>query len=338
MTVPAAATDVLSVGIDVGGTKTALVVTDAGDRLHASQVVATDGADIVGQLAGLVSRAAGVIRPATISAVGVAAPGHVDERAGTVRLAVNLHQVELDLRGAIEDALGIPCRVEHDARAAAIWLDAEARNEGRASRGLAYLSVGTGISAGVVLDGQPLRGADGLAGEIGHLVADPDGPRCGCGLRGCLEAVASGPAIARRAAELVAAAEQATSLPARPTAEQVFESAALGDAVARRVVDETAAHLARAVRGLALAFGVERVVIGGGVARAGTALSEPLLAAIARERDESPLVDDALARATVELVAADSFAGARGAALIARRALASTGPHAAGGKGVDREQ
>ena len=170
-----------------------------------------------------------------------------------------------------------------------------------APRDLAYLSVGTGISAGIVLDGRMLRGANGLAGEVGHVSADPADGRCACGLIGCLEHVAAGPAIARAAREAVAGGRASTLGPdATPT--DVFRAAQAGDALATELATTFAERLARAIRGLVLTLGVSHVVIGGGVAGAGEALLEPVLEAIGRERAASPLVDAAFADARVEIL------------------------------------
>jgi glucokinase len=308
----------LAVGIDLGGTKTAMVVTDATDRLLHEETVTTDRAHVADQVLQLVERATAAFPPERggIEGAGIAAPGHVDPHNGIIRLAVNLDGAEIPLARLVGEATGLPCVVEHDARAAAAWL---VKRDG--TRDLAYLSIGTGISAGLVIDGRLLRGAVGLAGEIGHTVADPNGPICTCGLRGCLEAVAAGPAIAR---EAQARREMGPSggVHAVGTAEAVFEAAAAGDLVARSVVDDVAGHLARAIRALILGFGVSRIVIGGGVAGAGEHLLGPLLAAIEQERSQSPLVDAAFSSATIDLLPPAAKAGARGAAALIRDALA----------------
>jgi predicted NBD/HSP70 family sugar kinase len=227
---------------------------------------------------------------------------------------VNLSGGELRLAALVGDATGLPTVVEHDARAAAAWLY---QRDGTAN--LAYLSLGTGISAGLVLGGLLLDGATGLAGEIGHVIADPDGPVCACGLRGCLEAVAAGPAIARLARERYEAS--GTAVPAGATAGWVFDAATRGDEIAMSVVTTVAGHLARAMRALVLGYGIDRIVVGGGVAAAGDALLEPILEAIAEERRVSPLVDAAFSVVTIDVLSPELNAGARGAAAIARDAL-----------------
>lgn len=323
MTTDGTARGVLNAGVDIGGTKTAVVITDEHDRLvyHAQQP--TDRNRLAEKITEALRVAVGESeKVGKVAAIGIAAPGQVDSASGSVHLAVNLGSHDVDLRGPVMHALGRPCVVEHDTRAAAIWLYHTAAREGRPPAGLAYLAVGTGVSAGIVMDGRVVRGAKGLAGEVGHTVADPDGPQCACGLRGCLEALTSGPSIARRAGA--------------PSAEAVFARADAGDSDAADSVAEAAAHLARAVRSLVLAFGVDQVVVGGGVAGAGESLRRPLMAAIDDERRRSALVERAFAGTTVSLLPPETAAGARGAALVARLAVAG---HAAatGGKGVSRE-
>lgn len=306
-------------GLDVGGTKIAALATDADGRVLGERTAPVDGAPLEQRIVVIARQLLDELRDAPpLCAVGVAVPGQVDPALGTLRLAVNLEARDLAIGPIVSAALGAPCFVEHDARAVAAWL--HATGDGR---GLAYLSIGTGISAGIVVDGALVRGEDGLAGEIGHLVADPAGPACPCGLRGCLEAVASGPAIAASAAALMRAG--ATSdLPAHPTTADVFAAARDGDTLAQRVVSDAAAHVARAVRGLVLAFGVQRVVVGGGVTRAGDAFMQPVLQALDGERMASALVQRALPRTAVELLASERNAGPLGAVAVARIGLART--------------
>ncbi len=314
---PAApAATMLTVGIDVGGTKTSCVVTDADDRLLMHEVEPTNAAHLAEQVAALARRAVGQFAAnagGAIAAVGVAVPGRVETDSGRIALAVNLGGRDLNLGRDLESTLGLPCFIEHDARAAAIWVNAQDST----TADLAYLAIGTGISTGIVLNGRVLRGANGLAGEVGHVSAEPAGGACACGLHGCLEVVAAGPHIARMAREALATG-RATMLPVEPTAADVFHAAAAGDALAQELVQGVAKSLARAIRALVLTLGVNHIVIGGGVAAAGEALLGPVLAAIDAERAASPLVDAAFREATVELLSPNAEAGARGAAQIAR--------------------
>jgi predicted NBD/HSP70 family sugar kinase len=236
-------------------------------------------------------------------------------------VAVNLGITNLPLGPMLQTVLGVPTFVEHDARAAALWLSQQAVDRSaKAPPSVAFLAIGTGISAGVVLDGALFRGDNSVAGEVGHVVADPEGAVCACGLRGCLETVAAGPAIGRQADEAMAAGRSSILSP-HSSAADVFRASAAGDEVAAEITDRVADHLARAIRSLALTLGIRRVVIGGGVAAAGPALLEPIRSHIARERAASPLVEAALGDATVELLSPTEAPGARGVAAIARHRI-----------------
>lgn len=325
------------VGIDIGGTKTAALVVDEEDRVLGRAERPTQRANPV-DVAVAAARAAledAGVDPGSLSAVGVAVPGDVDGTAGVVRLAVNLDARDLPLGALMEERLGAPCFVEHDARAAAVWLSGRLGSEGD----LAYLSIGTGIAAGIILGGQPLAGDNGLAGEIGHCVADPAGPLCPCGLTGCLEAIASGPAVARAARSAIDAGETSVLAahgpaagapgdagPVQLTAEAVYAAAAQGDELAARVTDAAAAALGRAARALVLGYGVSRVVIGGGPSRAGSAFTEPLQRHLAAERAASALVRRAFL-APVEVLAPDAQPTVWGAISVARSGLLRTSRH-----------
>ncbi len=310
----------LVAGVDVGGTKTLVVVTDRQDRVLYEHAAPTDRSALVDQIAGLVDDARRHLRQ-DVAAVAVAIPGHVDPADGSVSMAVNLGITHLPLGSMLQAELGVPVFVEHDARAAALWLSRQAVDGwADAPASIAFLAIGTGISAGIVLDGAVLRGDNNFAGEVGHLVADPDGVVCACGLRGCLETIAAGPGIARQAAEAIAAG-RSTVLSPDASAGDVFRAASAGDEVALEITDRVADHLARAIRSLALTLGVKRVVIGGGVAAAGPALLEPIRSRILRECADSPLVQAALGDASVELLSPTEAPGARGAAAIARHRI-----------------
>jgi glucokinase len=310
----------LVAGLDVGGTKISVVVTDARDRTLYEHVAPTDRSSLVCQIAGLVDDARRELRQ-DFAAVGVAIPGHVDPEDGSVSMAVNLGITHLPLGQLLQTELGVPTFVEHDARAAALWLSEQgADGSAETPTSVAFLAIGTGISAGVILDGELLRGDNSFAGEVGHVVSDPDGAVCACGLRGCLETIAAGPAIARQADEALAAG-RSTVLSPHSDAADVFRAGSAGDAVAVEITERVADHLARAIRALVLTLGVKRVVIGGGVAAAGPALLEPIRSRIAHERGASPLAQAAMGDVTVDLLSPTQAPGARGAAAIARHRI-----------------
>jgi predicted NBD/HSP70 family sugar kinase len=228
-------------------------------------------------------------------------------------MAVNLGWHDFGLRDALEARIGRPVVVENDARAAAIGL--HQRGVAGQCDDLAYLAVGTGIAAGVILDGRLHRGARGLAGEIGHAIAESDGPRCVCGQYGCLEAFAAGPSIARRATEQGLATT---------TAKAVYQAAAAGDPVATALTEDVARRLAWAIHVLVMTYDVERVVVGGGVSHAGGPFTDPLRRELDRLRAASDLAGELLPADIVVVLPPEAEAGAWGAVAVARTADAGT--------------
>ena len=280
----------LVAGVDVGGTKTSIVVTDDRDRILYEHVAPTDRSSLVGQIAGLVDDARRQLRQ-DVAAVGVAIPGHVDPEDGSVSMAVNLGITHLPLGPMLQTELGVPIFVEHDARAAALWLSEQAADgSAQAPASVAFLAIGTGISAGVVLDG--------AAAPRRQQLCRRGGPRRRrSGREPSARAVCA--AASRRSPPVRRSLARPTRrwLPvAAPSCRRIrvpqMSSAPVsaGDEVAVEIIDRVADHLARAIRSLALTLGVKRVVIGGGVAAAGPALLEPIRSRIARERAASPLV------------------------------------------------
>jgi len=314
----------LLVGVDVGGSKIAVLVTDPtanvrGRYTQSTQVGAPERAvAVIGRAIDAALADAGADLGA-VAAVGVGVPGRVDPIEGTVTQAVNLGWHDLPLGPRLAKALGVPVGLENDVRAAAIGLR-ERRVLGDVED-FAYVSVGTGIAAGIVLDGRLRRGPRGMAGEIGHVVIEPDGPACPCGLRGCLETLAAGPAVARRAADAMASGARSSLAGIDPlAAADVYEAAVAGDALAIRVADDVARLLARAIHLLVMTYDVEVVAVGGGVARAGDAFLDPLLRALDELRDASPLAAEVLVPGVVHLLSAPDT-GAWGAIAVARLAL-----------------
>ena len=270
MRVPGAA-----VGIDVGGTKIATLLVDRDGRVLARDVRPTPADD---QEATLEAMAQGVrsLPSGEAVAVGVSAAGLID-REGVMRFSPNLAWRDVPLAAHASQALGLPTTAENDNNAAA-W--GEYRyGAAQGSRALLLVGVGTGIGGGIVLDGRLYRGAAGFAGEIGHIVLQPDGPECGCGNRGCWERLGSGSAITERAVASIgrhehsSLAEMSGGDPARVTGPMVSEAARTGDAVAQEILVETGRWLGVGIAGLVNVLDPDLVVVGGGAAGAG----EPLL-------------------------------------------------------------
>jgi glucokinase len=289
------------VAIDLGGTAMkGAVVREPGalDHVQTRPTGREDGPDaVLERLAAFAAELAAAAGEPPIAA-GVAVPGIVDEEKGVARSSVNVGWRDVPLRDRLEPRLGVPVAVGHDVRAAA-------RAEGRlgAARGHAdwlLVTVGTGVGAAVVVGGTPYGGAHGTGGELGHVVVAPGGPPCGCGARGCVEALASAAAIAERHGGGVSARE-------------VARRAAAGDARAAPVWGEAVDALAAGLAAYVMVMDPQLVVVGGGVAGAGDALFEPLAAGL-RERlafvPAPPVVAAALG----------AEAGCHGAALMALEA------------------
>jgi len=307
----------LRVGVDIGGSKVAVLVADATGAVVGRELAPSVAADpdlAIKQIAAVI-RSAVAAAGATmddVEAVGVGVPGRVDRTTGTVTFAVNLGWQHLPLGERLAATLGVPVAVENDVRTAAAGLHQRAPF-GRIDD-LAYLSIGTGISAGIVLGGRLHRGVRGVAGEIGHVVLEPGGPRCACGLDGCFEALAAGSAIARSARDAVATGQSTTlATLAEPTAEDVFAAAAQGDGVATAIVDRATTWIARMVHALVLTYDVRLVAIGGGVSKAGDPLLDRIRAALDAICVGSPFARELLSETDVRLLSPDLEIGPWGA-------------------------
>lgn len=319
------------VGVDIGGTKTALLVCDPAGTVLARSVAPTAvgspdrAADAIATLVESALGEANVAR-GDVAALGVGVPGRVDREDGHVTLAVNLDWHDLPLGARLTARLGIPTVLENDVRAAALGL--HRRRLFGSVESLALLAIGTGIAAGVVLDGVLHRGANGLAGEVGHVIAVPGGSVCACGNRGCFETIAAGPSIAARARAGWAARgngrahdQLQTDATGATGADGVFAAAAQGDVVAIDVIESTGRAIAWGIHLLALTYDVERIVIGGGVSQAGEPFMAPIRRELDRYRATSPLAAEILLPDLVQLLPPGADAGAWGAVTIARDSL-----------------
>lgn len=229
----------------------------------------------------LVERAGG-----RILGLGVGAPGPLDTARGVVLLTPNLGWVDMPLRDRLAEATGLRTALDNDANCAILgetWVGAA-----RGARYAIGMTIGTGIGGGIVLEGRLHHGAADCAGEIGHVTIEMNGRRCGCGNYGCLEAYASGPAIAMRAVEQLRLGTESVLGNLvngdydRVTAQTVFAAAQDGDELALEVVRDTARYLGTGVANLINIFNPDLFVIVGGVTQAGEALFEPLQREVAR--------------------------------------------------------
>ncbi|WP_233441213.1 ROK family protein [Microbacterium paludicola] len=296
----------IRIGIDIGGTKAEAVAVDDAGRIVARVRRSTEhGAEGVLRTArdavALVAAEPGV---GSITGAGVGIPGQI--LGGRVLNAVNLGLTEVDLGGDLERALGVPVHVENDVNAAALGAHATlvAERPAAADRPMAYLNLGTGIAAGLVLDGRLWGGSGGTAGEVGHISIDPAGPECPCGQRGCIETFAGGASVARRWG-------RGGELPIR----DLFDAADAGDPDALALRDELARGVAAAVHVLTLTVDPAVIVIGGGVARLGDRLRGIVRSALVERSARSIFLTSLALPERIELLPPDSSAGALGAAL-----------------------
>jgi glucokinase len=277
------------IGIDIGGTNCVVgaVATDGsrivGDRSRPT-LPARGPAAVIADVVAMAAEVRTAVRDADPGAellgVGAGVPGPLDVSRGIVLVTPNLGWTDLPLRDELARGTGMPTAIENDANCAVhaeTWVGAA--QHGRYVLGL---TLGTGIGGALVIDGKLYHGASDAAGEFGHMVIDINGPLCGCGQHGCLEAFASGKNIARRACEFLQGgrASMLTALVdgdlSKVTAELVYQAAGEGDALARQVADDTARYLGIGVANLLNIFNPDVVVILGGVTHARDQLFEPL--------------------------------------------------------------
>ena len=266
----------LAVALDMGGTWVRGAVADTAGRFLWRDRVPTAAQDeaslVIGRARDLLDRALAQTRGRPVAGVGMGVAGPVDPETGILYAPPNIPSLDgVSFKALWERDLGIPFLVGNDATLAA--LGEYYYGSGFGSRTLVYVTVSTGIGGGVVVDGRPLMGAHGMAGELGHMTVDAGGPQCKCGNRGCLEELASGTAIASRAGVMAAQGtapvlmEMAAGEPARITAQMVFDAARRGDRASRGVLDEAARALGAGLVNIMHIFDPDIIVIGGGVSR-----------------------------------------------------------------------
>ena len=262
-------------GIDLGGTKIrALVAGENGAVLgdERTATLAEDGPDAVIERIVQAARAAAAqarIEFRELRAVGVSAPGPIDTRAGVITAPPNLpgwHDVPL--ASILRERLGVAVLLENDANCSG--LGEHQFGAGRGCRHMIYITVSTGIGAGIIIDNELYAGASGAAGEVGHMAVAAEGPMCGAAHTGCLEAFASGTGIAAQARRLIAAghlprtaalAGQEPPLSART----VHEAAKAGETQAREIIGDAARYLGIGLGSLLNIFNPQAIVLGGGV-------------------------------------------------------------------------
>lgn len=276
----------VAVGVDVGGTKLAagLVAADGTILDRNRQTTPADADQIVTAIVSSAQTFASHHRLGDVR-VGVGAAGLID-RDGVVRFSPNIPWTAYPLRSRLAGRLAGPVTVDNDANVAA-WAEYRLGAARGAGESMVMLTVGTGVGGGLVLHDRLIRGADGMAGELGHIVVLEGGPSCPCGAQGCLEAMASGTAIARMARDAAAAGRlpSTSSLASTPvqqlTGKAVTVAAHAGDADAVGILAAAGRWLGVGIASLVAAFDPEVVVVGGGAMQAGELLLGPARTAVA---------------------------------------------------------
>jgi glucokinase len=270
------------VGIDLGGTQLRVAVADHRGRLRTVVRHPTEAArgrrHVIDRITGAVLEA--LRKDGTpahrVAALGIGLPGPVDPAAGLVISPANLPGFRnVPLNRILTRATGIHSFLHHDAHLAA--LGEYRHGAARGANDLIYMTVSTGIGAGIMLRGELYSGAHGIAGEIGHIVVQRDGPRCTCGNYGCVEAIASGTGITRAVRE-AAPRTPGTVLHRieNPTAEDVTRAARSGDELANSILENAGAYLGIALGTLINLFNPELMVLGGSVLKSGAPLLRPM--------------------------------------------------------------
>jgi glucokinase len=293
------------IGVDLGGTNIVCgAMPEDGSRQIATRTEptrSTQGAEaVVDRIARMIHTVVAETiaetgaRRSDFLGVGLGSPGPLDREKGVVLMTPNLGWQNFPLRAEVVERVGMPATLDNDANCATLgewWLGAA-----RGANNVIGITIGTGIGGGIIIDGRLFHGASDVAGELGHTTIDSTGRRCKCGNYGCLEAYASGPAIADRAREALAGAEASilTEMVGGQldliTAAVVYEAAQRNDDLAREVVRETARFLGAGIANMLNMLNPNIVVVMGGVTQAGDALMDPLRAEV-RRRAFRPAVD-----------------------------------------------
>jgi glucokinase len=310
----------IAVGVDLGGTKIHTVVATAAGRVLGEDrrpTLAIEGPEaVVARIAASVRAAceAASIPLDRVDGVGISSPGPCDPKRGLVTNAPNLPGfVDVPITRLVSEALSLPVLLENDANAACYG---EFRfGAGRGKRHIVYVTLGTGVGGGIIIDGKIYEGASGAAGEVGHIIVDPDGPLCNCGARGCVEAFASGPAIAREAKRAIAEGRSALLAQlageALPTSETVLEAAQQNDPVAREIITRAGYYLGIGLIGILNCLNPEALILGGGLIALGDLYLQPAI-----NTAKSATFEQIMSDVVITIATLGSRSGAVGAAAL----------------------
>ena len=267
------------IGVDVGGTNIRMgIVTPDGRILNKIQYPTDMSRGGMAMMEGLVSRIQDFVREETREVhleirIGIGIAGPVDMRRGVLIAPPNLPDLHgFPLREFLQEKISLPTAIENDANA--FTLGEGWKGAARGALNYCGITLGTGVGGGIMVAGKILHGAEGLGGEVGHMVLNPEGPLCGCGGRGCLEVYASGSGIRRMILEAIENSDgkgivhKSKEDLRKITSEEVFEAAQKGDEIALKVFNQMGGYLGLGLVNLVNLFNPEKIVIGGKVSRA----------------------------------------------------------------------
>ncbi|MEH7236019.1 ROK family glucokinase [Bacillus sp. JJ1562] len=316
----------LLIGIDLGGTTVKLAfITQEGEIITKWEIPTDKSGDkIIPDIAETIKAKMNELQltKEKFAGVGMGAPGPVNFEEGIFYKATNLGMKEMfPLKAELEKTIGLPAAVDNDANVAAIgemW-----KGAGEGAKDLICVTLGTGVGGGIISNREVVRGANGAGGEIGHITSIPEGGAlCGCGKTGCIETIASATGIARLAKEAIQAQNEPSLIrdkfkqTGEITSKDVFEAAEKGDQLAKNIIDHVTYHLGLTLSHVANGLNPEKIVIGGGVSKAGNQLLLPLRNQF--KRFAFSRVADA---AEITIATLGNDAGVIGAAFLARNKL-----------------
>jgi len=268
----------LLTGVDIGGTTVKIgFITKSGEIIEKWEIptdLSNDGAHIISDIWASIETKLQTpsFKDSSIKGIGVGAPGFVDAHAGIIAEAVNIGWKDIHLAEELEKLANVPVYAENDANIAVLgenWVGA-----GNQSRNLIAITLGTGVGGGIIANGSILNGANGMAGEIGHIEVLENGHLCNCGKKGCLETIASATGIVRQGMEKIQTNPESQlaklfQSEGRITTQHIFELAKQGDQASKEIIDYTSDVLGKAMANMSMVINPSNILIGGGVSNAG---------------------------------------------------------------------
>ncbi|MFW0780433.1 ROK family glucokinase [Rossellomorea marisflavi] len=317
-------TDQWLVGVDLGGTTTKIAFLSTYGEILYKWEIPTDKSDSGKHIIAHIAKSIDAkleqldVKKEQLIGIGMGAPGPVEMRRGIIYEAINLGWSEnTPLKDLIEMETGLPAVIDNDANCAALgemW-----KGAGNGAKDLVCVTLGTGVGGGVITNGEIVHGIRGAGGEIGHITVVPKGGySCNCGKTGCLETVASATGVVRVAREKLKSSTEDSVLRDLKVigSKQVFDAARTGDSLALKIVDQLAYYLGLSLANLGNAVNPEKIVIGGGVSKAGKTLLEPVMNYF--KRFAFPKVRTST---TIDIATLENDAGVIGAAWLVKNAL-----------------